>query len=117
MFTLKFKSLTEAIENRSHIEDKGITIIGGEQEEDLITYHDLYQESLGFLDKLQKQGLQAKQEVIFQIEDNRKFIVAFWACLLGGMIPVPISIGKNDEHKWKVLRIWDILNRPYMIAT
>jgi iturin family lipopeptide synthetase A len=117
MFTLKFKSLTEAIENRNHIQDQGITFIGGEQEEFLVSYHDLYQEALGYLHKLQQHGLQPKQEVIFQIEDNHKFIVAFWACLLGGMIPVPVSIGKNDEHKWKVLRIWEILNHPYMIAT
>ncbi|WP_028592998.1 non-ribosomal peptide synthetase [Paenibacillus assamensis] len=117
MFTLNFKTLTDAIRHRSSIREAGITFIEAEHRQDYVTYQELYQEALGFLHKLQQSGVQPRQEVIFQIEDNRKFVVAFWACLLGGMIPVPVSIGKNDEHKEKVIQIWKVLKSPCMIAT
>lgn len=33
------------------------------------------------------------------------------------MIPVPVSIGEDDDHKLKVWRIWNILNHPFLIAS
>ena len=36
--------------------------------------------------------------------------------MLGGIIPVPITVGNNDEHKLKLFRIWKILNDPYLIS-
>ncbi|KAA2301207.1 hypothetical protein FY526_26205, partial [Clostridioides difficile] len=43
--------------------------------------------------------------------------VAFWACILGGMIPIPVSIGEDEEQNLKVCRIWNLLNNPFMIAS
>ena len=62
-------------------------------------------------------GIKPKQEIIFQIQENKRFLVAFWACLLGGMIPVPVSIGEDKEQNLKVCRIWELLNNPFMIAS
>ncbi|NEW07887.1 amino acid adenylation domain-containing protein [Paenibacillus sp. SYP-B3998] len=117
MFTQQFQTLSNVIEARSTSEDKGITFIDGDDQEIYLSYKDIYREALGFLGELQEKGVQPKQEVLFQIEDNQKFIVAFWACILGGMYPVPISVGNNDEHKTKVLKVWGILNRPFLITT
>ena len=47
---------------------------------------------------LQK-GLKAKDEAVFQIMNIKSFIVSFWACVLGGIVPVPVSIENNEEHK------------------
>ncbi|EHS57513.1 iturin a synthetase a, partial [Paenibacillus sp. Aloe-11] len=51
-----------------------------------------------------------------QIDDNHTFVNVFWGSLLGGIVPVPVSIGNNDEHKMKLFKIWNTLSRPYMIA-
>lgn len=38
-----------------------------------------------------KIGLQPQDRVIIKIESNRDFISAFWGCILGGFVPVPIT--------------------------
>ncbi|NDI35232.1 non-ribosomal peptide synthetase [Chengkuizengella sediminis] len=117
MLTKQFKTLKEVLVERSKLDDKGITFIEGSHLESRLTYQELYHESLYFLDRLQKQGIKPKQEIIFQIEDNKQFMIAFWACILGGMIPVPVSIGNNNEHKLKVFKIWNTLHNPHMITS
>ena len=32
-------------------------------------------------------------------------LVAFWAAVLGGIIPVPVAVGISDEHRFKLFRI------------
>ncbi len=117
MFTDTFKTLTDVMKERSKEAKKGITFIDGDDQEVRLSYQAFYGEALRFLGALQGKGVKPRQEVIFQIEDNRSFLIAFWASILGGMIPVPISVGNNEEHKMKVLKIWNILSDPYMIGT
>ncbi|GAA0134965.1 hypothetical protein YSY43_18050 [Paenibacillus sp. YSY-4.3] len=116
MFTKQFTTLIDVIQERGKSEDRGIIFIEGDEQEARLTYKELYEEACGFLGYLQSQGVSQGQEVVFQIEDNRHFVIAFWACILGGMIPVPVSTGNNDEHKIKVFRIWGVLHRPYLIT-
>ncbi|MGC5773689.1 amino acid adenylation domain-containing protein [Paenibacillus pabuli] len=116
MYTKQFTSLVDVMRERGNTADRGIIFIEGDDQENQLTYKELYEEACGFLGYLQKQGVETGQEVVFQIEDNRHFIIAFWGCILGGIIPVPVSTGNNDEHKSKVFRIWNILNRPYLLA-
>lgn len=96
---------------------KGITLIEGENKEIELSYKDLYDQSLLFLGKLQQRGIKPYDEAILQIEDVKQFVIAFWACLLGGIIPVPVTVGNNDEHKLKVFKIWNVLNNPYLVTS
>ncbi|WP_366294821.1 amino acid adenylation domain-containing protein [Paenibacillus sp. AN1007] len=116
MYTKQFASLVDVMKERGSTAERRIIFIEGDDRENQLTYKGLYEEACGFLGYLQKQGVEAGQEVVFQIDDNRHFIIAFWGCILGGIIPVPVSTGNNDEHKSKVFRIWNILNRPYLLA-
>jgi len=36
------------------------------------------------------------------------------ACLFGGIVPVPVAIGISDEHRAKLVRIFDKLNKPHL---
>ncbi|MCM3269769.1 hypothetical protein [Paenibacillus elgii] len=65
---------------------------------------------------LHERGIQAGDELVMQIDDNHTFLNVFWGCFLGGIIPVPVSIGNNDEHRMKLFKIWNTLPRPHMIA-
>ncbi|MBC7869659.1 MAG: AMP-binding protein, partial [Chitinophagaceae bacterium] len=105
-----FNTLTDMIRNRSRTMDTGITFIHGETDEIYLAYGTLYLESLKLLFCLQSEGIKAGDEVVLQVEDNRKFVVSFWACVLGGMIPVPVAVGTTDEHRMKILKIWNILD-------
>ncbi|WP_416654228.1 amino acid adenylation domain-containing protein [Bacillus amyloliquefaciens] len=117
MYTSQFQTLVDVIRERNNISDRGIRFIESDKNETVVSYRQLFEEAQGFLGYLQHIGIQPKQEIVFQIQENKSFVVAFWACLLGGMIPVPVSIGEDDDHKLKVWRIWNILNHPFLIAS
>lgn len=112
-----FKTLTEVLIARKNEEQRGITFILGSDKEVFVSYKELYYTALRLLSGLQKSGLRPGDKVIFQIDDNRIFINSFWACILGGMIPVPMAIGTNDEQKMKLFKIWEIIGSPRMIAS
>ncbi len=109
-------SLAGVLECAGSLMDKGITFIEGDNLEKFISYKNLYDTAFGTLYNLQSRGIKSGDTVILQLEDNESFVYVFWACILGKIIPVPLSVGKNDEHKRKVLRICEILKNPYMVT-
>ncbi|WP_366295333.1 amino acid adenylation domain-containing protein [Paenibacillus sp. AN1007] len=117
MYTSQFQTLVDVIRDRSKMTDRGIRFIDSDKMETLVSYRQLLDEAKGYLGYLQSVGIKPGQEIIFQIQENKCFLVAFWACLLGGMIPVPVSIGEDEDQNMKVYRIWELLNAPFMIAS
>lgn len=110
-----FRSLVEVLEERRDGE-LAITFIKSEQEEKVVPYRDLYRTARGVLHHLQQRGLKPGDELLFQVENNEHFLYVFWACLLGKIIPVPVTVGASDEHKAKVFRIWDVMHNPYLVV-
>jgi acyl-CoA synthetase (AMP-forming)/AMP-acid ligase II/NAD(P)-dependent dehydrogenase (short-subunit alcohol dehydrogenase family)/acyl carrier protein len=66
-------------------------------------------------------GLQRGDKVMLQLSDNRDFLVAFWGCVLGGMVPVPVSIAAMYEPSnatvQKLVNAWRMLEQPLIIAS
>ncbi|HEX2925663.1 MAG TPA: amino acid adenylation domain-containing protein [Ruminiclostridium sp.] len=112
-----YKTLTNLIVSRKNEENKGITFILSDSDECFVSYKELYNTALKVLHGLQELGFKPGDEVIFQIDDNQRFVYSFWACILGGMIPVPVTTGTNDEHKMKLFKIWDVLRNPRIILS
>ncbi len=114
---MKLKTLKDAIENLKNETEKGITFIGdGTDAADKgFSYGEIYRDALGLLTQLQERGFKVKDEVMFQVDDNKTFVTLFWACLLGGMVPAPVTVGNTDEHRLKVFRIWEKLSRPHLM--
>ncbi|MEK3902760.1 amino acid adenylation domain-containing protein [Paenibacillus sp. FSL R7-0179] len=106
----------QLLQTRAKNSNKGITYISGDKEEVYEAYTELYQHSLKVLYQLQAKGLKPGDELILQIEDNQTFLWFFWGAILGGIVPVPISIGNNNEHRMKLLKVWDVLLHPYMVT-
>jgi acyl-CoA synthetase (AMP-forming)/AMP-acid ligase II len=52
--------------------------------------------------------------MILLLDSNAQFIDAFWACMLGNIIAVPLAPGATDEHKLKFFRVLAKLERPYL---
>ena len=54
--------------------------------------------------------------MVINTKSNHKFLIAFWAAILGGMIPIPVAVGVGDEHKRKLLKILNRLKNPTLIT-
>ena len=109
-------SLVDVLIERSERRSLGITFIENSTREHFISYQSLYHSALELLSCLQKEGIQPKTELILQIEDNKDFLIVFWACILGGIIPIPLSTAKNDDHHRKFSQVWSQLRRPAVIT-
>lgn len=85
-----------------------------EQEVRSVAFAQLYERALGILFRLQRLGLRPGDKLILLLTGNEPFIDAFWAALLGGIVPVPVAPGISDEHRRKVLRIARKLRTPFI---
>lgn len=104
------------IKSAANSSEKGVFLIKGESDEKFIPYKYVYLEALKVLYNLQANGLKKGDELILQIKDtdNELFIYTFWACILGKIIPVPVSV-THRENASKVLKIFSQLKNPKII--
>jgi acyl-CoA synthetase (AMP-forming)/AMP-acid ligase II/thioesterase domain-containing protein/NADP-dependent 3-hydroxy acid dehydrogenase YdfG/acyl carrier protein len=92
--------------------NQGIIYIQSDGTERFQSYEALLETAKSILAGLKKSGLQPGDKVIFQLEQNQDFIDAFWGCILGGFIPVPIGIVTNHD---RTSIAFDKLNNCYQI--
>jgi acyl-CoA synthetase (AMP-forming)/AMP-acid ligase II len=97
--------------------DKWITFIEGKQDQRRFSYAQLSDRASMLLFDLQEAGLKPGDQLIILQKDNQTFVEAFWACLYGGIVPVPIAVGISDEHRAKLFRVFTKLERPYLYTT
>lgn len=110
---MQFTTVIEALEHQlqgSH----GITFIESNDTEIHVSYRQLYDNALVLLKHFQNKGVRHGQQLILFINNNELFLNAFWACLLGGIVPVPVAVGISDEHKAKLFRILDRLDHGWI---
>ncbi|WP_124067171.1 AMP-binding protein [Clostridium sp. E02] len=98
-------------------QDTGIHFIYSQNRELYLPYSELYQQAKVSLYQFQKRGMVKGDELVFQIVDNKDFIRTLWACLLGGIIPIPITTGNSKENGTKVAKIWEQLSNPHLIIS
>src|SRR4051812_49100818 len=110
-------TLVEAFERLARETTRGITFIRSAGQESFYTYSDFANEVKYCLFNLFAAGVRAGDEVMIQLEDNQHFLTVFWACILGGMVPVPLATGNQEEQKKKPLKVWEQLSRPWLFAT
>ena len=85
--------------------DREIRFIDGEHDETVLSFSGLWDEALALLGSLQQRGMKPGDELIIFSKSNKSFVIAFWAAILGGIVPVPVAVGISDEHKRKLFRI------------
>src|SRR5262245_31736581 len=98
-------SIVHFLHKAAAIDTAGITFITSGDGAEYMAYQEVYAQSLLILGSLQQKGVQASDEVIIQTDDNKYFLLLFWACLLGKIIPVPLSAATPGMHKLKLLKI------------
>ncbi|WP_339290040.1 amino acid adenylation domain-containing protein [Paenibacillus sp. FSL W8-0187] len=65
---------------------------------------------------LREQGLEPGDFAVIQTEDNERFILLFWACVLGGIVPVPVTAARTDEGHKKLIQVCKQLEAPRLLC-
>jgi acyl-CoA synthetase (AMP-forming)/AMP-acid ligase II/aryl carrier-like protein len=99
---------------RNRAVQRSVTYLEGENAERSVPYAELHERALGILYHLQKLGAKPGDKLILYLANNEQFLDAFWAGMLGGIVPVPVALGISDEHKHKLLRIARKLGKPFI---
>jgi len=106
-------TLTDLIESNRTV-DRAVTYLEGENEARRVSFGELHERALGILYHLQRMGARPGDKLILYLGNNEQFLDAFWAAIVGGIIPVPVALGISNEHRHKLLRIARRLGNPYL---
>ena len=100
--------------------DRGITYIQSDRTENFQSYSELSQTAVKISTGLKQLGLKPKDKVILQLDRNQDFIEAFWACILGGFVPVPLAVAPvyepDNSVAKKLHRAWEVLDKPLVLT-
>jgi len=110
---LKATTLTELFQANRNVA-RSITYLEGENDSRSVSYGELHERALGILYHLQRIGARRGDKLILFLGNNEQFIDAFWAAIIGGIVPVPIALGISDEHRHKLLRVARKLGKPFI---
>jgi len=103
-----YDTLAEMLEE-GRSRDRHVLLINGEKDESRISFAELSDRAHQLLGSMQQRGMRPGDEVVIFTKSNESFLIAFWAAILGGIVPVPVAVGISDEHRFKLLRILDQL--------
>jgi len=106
-------TLSELFERNRRLA-RQITYHESENDARTVGYEELHERALGILYHLQRLGARRGDKLILFLGNNEQFIDAFWAAILGGIVPVPVALGISDEHRHKLLRIARRLGAAYL---
>ncbi|MCG8616388.1 MAG: AMP-binding protein, partial [Desulfobacterales bacterium] len=117
------QALVKTAATRGHL---GIIVVqdmetgNDEGKEVFISYADLLAAGERILTGLQAKGLGPGDRVILQLADMTAYFKSFWACMLGGIIPVTIAVDTGYTEKSGVVKklwnSWKLLECPPVIA-
>lgn len=115
------KNLVAVLQRAAKNSNEGIIYIKSDGSETIQFYRELWQDAQRILAGLRNLGLKPQDKVIFQLADNQDFICAFWGCVLGGFVPVPVSIAPIYEPAnntaSKLQNTWQILKKPLVLTS
>ncbi|HEU5078477.1 MAG TPA: SDR family NAD(P)-dependent oxidoreductase [Opitutaceae bacterium] len=117
----QFASLGQALVNAAKcFPSHEVICVQADGQEIRLTYPVLLEQAKQILGGLRQAGLKAGAHVLFQLEHNQDFIPAFWACVLGGIIPVPLGLPPaytaENATVAKLRNAWRLLDHPPILA-
>jgi acyl-CoA synthetase (AMP-forming)/AMP-acid ligase II/NADP-dependent 3-hydroxy acid dehydrogenase YdfG/acyl carrier protein len=101
--------------------ENGLVYVQDDGSEITQSYPELYKDALAIASGLAAQGLAPGDRLIFQFDLGQDFIPAFWGCVLGGFVPVPIATAcqysMNDVAVQKLAKAWQMLHKPVVLSS
>ncbi|MGW2182501.1 SDR family NAD(P)-dependent oxidoreductase [Streptomyces sp. NPDC001732] len=113
-------TLQEALRRAAELApDRGTVYLTGDGEE-FQSYPQLLADAQRLLTGLRSTGAAPGDAVLFQFADNRVFVTAFWACVLGGYLPTPVGAAPGYDREnavtTKLRNAWELLDRPLVLT-
>ncbi|MBL4672807.1 MAG: AMP-binding protein, partial [Arenicella sp.] len=108
-----FSTLIDALD-QSATTNKGICFIRDLEQDEFVSYAQLKESAIQILAELQSQGIKSGDELVLQYVSLKPMMQTFWACLLGGIIPIPLALADQAENARKVFTIWALLKKPVL---
>lgn len=105
-----YDDLTQLLQD-ARAKNREIRFIDGDKDETVLSFSRLWDDAVNLLGELQSRGMSAGDELVIFTKSNKRFVTAFWAAILGGIVPVPVAVGISDEHRFKLFRILGQLQR------
>lgn len=109
------KSISDILFSKQTIENRGIYFFDNSNEYIFMSYKDIFSTCMEKLFVLNELGIRKGNEVIFQINDNRNFVLLYWACIMGGIVPVPLTLGINNEQINKLRHVYKLLGNTKIV--
>lgn len=100
------KALLKAAENKNGF----ILYIDDIKKRNKETYEAILEKAQKYLSELRACGLNKGDVCVLHLDSSIDFIVAFWACVLGGIIPLPIPLVKIFDDEDEILNLFPYLN-------
>ncbi|CAM2068737.1 SDR family NAD(P)-dependent oxidoreductase [Sulfidibacter corallicola] len=98
----------------------GLIAISEQDGRSELSYADLHQKARRVATGLAARGLEPGTHVLFQFDHPRAFITAFWGCVWGGFVPVPLPVAPSYAQANPVLarlhHAWNWLDRPPVLS-
>jgi acyl-CoA synthetase (AMP-forming)/AMP-acid ligase II/NADP-dependent 3-hydroxy acid dehydrogenase YdfG/acyl carrier protein len=115
------RTLQEALRAAAELApDKGTIFITEGNDDILVTYAEMLADAERVLTGLRTAGLRPGDAALFVFDDNRGYLTAFWACVLGGFVPAPVAVATTYESPNEVNRklhnAWLLLGRPVLVT-
>lgn len=108
------------LDSAQNQKDKGITFIQNDDSEQFLLYDEILQKALLRLGGMQKAGIKKGQYVLLVLNNNLEFVITFWACILGGIIPAPLiyptSTRALNASLKKLEAVWHVLDEPLILS-
>ncbi len=99
----------------------GAVYLQADGESETRDYAGLLDEARRVLAGLRRLDLEPGDKLLFQLELPRDFLPAFWACVLGGFVPVPVSIPPDYRISSGPLNLLiharELLENPLILTT
>lgn len=112
-------TVTEAI-CRAAESERGILVVGNDGNESFSSYSEIFRLALKMKTGLELLGVRERDSVILQCNDIKDHFVAFWACILGGFIPVTVAVPPvykaENAVVSKLINVWEVLEHPTIIC-
>ncbi|MEV6395088.1 SDR family NAD(P)-dependent oxidoreductase [Streptomyces sp. NPDC051907] len=115
------RTLTDALLRAAARDEGGVLHLGREDDGELaVGYRALADEASRVLGGLRRLGLVPGDKAVLQCPDNHDFMVAFWACVLGGFVPVPLApaptYAEDNAHVERLAGALELLGDPIVLT-
>ncbi len=117
-----FNSISEMIVyTAEHHGERGLTFLLPDGSEVFTSYKQHLLNAKSVLKALQDKGIRKGEHILLVINDPEKFYIAFWACMLGGLVAIPLAeptsyVAGSNGFK-RVENIWKENQHGHVIIT